>query len=151
MTAHVVRADSRHLPLPAPTDADIGWLAGLIDSESTISLTRSQLKNPILRLSIYNSDERILDKAATIITALGIDYSERADTRAVRTGYVLNVSTAGCIAMYERVRPHLVKHANRYDAAYWFIAPRLEGRQRVFWTDRDREMWEQLRQVLNAR
>lgn len=136
---------------PDVTDADVGWLAGLIDSESTVSLTTNTNGSPVLRIQIYNSSDLILDKAAKVLHGLGVKWSERADRRAPRTGYVLAVSTAGCLSMYERVRPHMVRHANRYDAAYWFIAPRLGAGKKVMWTTAEREQWANLREVLNAR
>ena len=136
---------------PTVSEADIGWLAGLIDSESTVSLTTNSNGSPVLRISIYNSSDLILDKAARVLHGLEVKWSERADRRAPRTGYVLQISTAGCLSMYEQVRPHMVRHANRYDAAYWFIAPRLGTRKKVMWTDDERRTWANLREVLNAR
>lgn len=133
------------------SDADLGWLAGLIDSESTVSLTTNTNGSPVLRISIYNSSDLILDKAATVLHGLGVRWSEGADRRAPRTGYVLKISTSGCLSMYERVRPHMVRHAGRYDAAYWFIAPRRGAAKKVMWTESERATWAGLREVFNAK
>jgi hypothetical protein len=145
-TARVIRADSRHLPL-----ADAAWLAGVIDSEGTVSLVSSHARNPILRISIYNSSDLILDKVARILTEADVKWSEHADRRHERTGYAINFSTSSAMQLYDALRPHMVRHASRYDAAYWFMHGRgvtPGGRRR--WTDADRATWDNLRAVLNA-
>lgn len=130
---------------------DAAWLAGVIDSEGTVSLVSSHSQNPILRISIYNSSDLILDKVARILTAAGVKWSEHADRRHERTGYAINFSTSSALQLYEQIRPHMVRHANRYDAAYWFMQRRgvkPGGRRR--WTEQDRAVWQNLREVLNA-
>jgi hypothetical protein len=144
-TAQVIRANSRHLPL-----ADAGWLAGVIDSEGTVSLIRGAHGNPGLRITVYNSSELILEKVAEILDQLGVKWSAHADTRAPRTGYAVHMATASCMAIYETIRPHMVRHASRYDAAHAFMEPRLERSRRARWTDADRATWEMLREVFNA-
>jgi hypothetical protein len=133
------------------SDADLGWLAGVIDSEGTVSLVRSQNRNPILRISIYNSSDLILDRVARILAALDVTWTEHVDARHERTAYGFHFSTKHALRIYPILRPHMVRQVNRYDAAYWFLAPRYEGRQRVMWTDRERGIWQNLRGVLNAR
>jgi hypothetical protein len=130
---------------------DWAWLAGVIDSEATVALVCAPRRNPQLRIQIYNSSDSILDKVARILHEAEIGYYERTDTRFARPGYSLAIGTAGCLALYEHVRPYMVRQVSRLDAGYWFLAPRYEGRRRVYWTDKDRDVWQQLRGALNAR
>lgn len=150
-TARIIRADSRHLP----SDADLGWLAGVIDGEGTVALVCTARDNPTLRISVYNTNDLLLDKIARILYGLGLDWSERVDNRPVeqgnRVGYAINLSTDSALRLYEHVRPHMVRQANRYDAAYWFLWPRLKHTRRYRWSDRERAIWVNLREVFNAR
>lgn len=132
-------------------DSDLGWLAGVLDSEGTVSLISGGRRNPQLRLSIYNSSDLILDKVAKILAEVGVSYSEHKDDRHERPGYGLHIGTEGALRLYPLLRPFLVRQVNRYDAGYWFLTPRYEGRQRVRWSDRDRDIWAQLRRVFNAK
>lgn len=131
--------------------ADLGWLAGVIDSEGTVSLVRGPRGNPCLRISIYNSSDLILDKVARILHETGVQWSERADKRHERTGYAIHVSTDSALRLYEHVRPYMVRQASRYDAAYWFLWPRMQHTRRYRWSAHERAMWANLREVLNAR
>lgn len=130
---------------------DLAWLAGVIDSEGTVSLVKGAHGNPVLRVSIYNSSHLILDKVARTLYALEIKWSEHADRRHERTGYGMHMSTAAAMALYPHVREHMVRQVGRYDAGYYFMQPRLERSRRARWTDRDREIWANLREVFNAR
>ncbi len=134
------------------SDVDLAWLAGVIDSEGTISLTHSSRRNPSLRVSIYNSSDLILDKCARTLRGLDIRWYEFTDRRAARTAYAFHISTAGAMRLYPHVRPHMVRQSNRYDAGVAFMESRNpSGAARVRWSDQDRDTWEQLRGVLHAR
>ena len=118
-TAQVIRGDARNLPL-----ADAAWLAGVIDSEGTVSLVSSHARNPILRITVYNSSDLILDKVARILTAADVQWSEHQDKRAERPAYVIHFSTSSALLLYDALRPHMVRHASRYDAGYEFMQSR---------------------------
>jgi hypothetical protein len=137
--------------IDAPGETDLAWLAGVLDSEGTVSLVNGPRRNPQLRLSIYNSSDLILDKVAKILCSLNVPYHEHKDDRPARPGYGFHIGTQGAITLYPLLRPFLVRQVNRYDYGYWFLTPRYEGRQRVRWTESDRSKWEQLRQVCNAK
>lgn len=67
------------------TDEQLGYLAALIDGEGTVSFapSRARRKDGTWRsngtnrqVRIYNSDQTLLDEAATILRSLGIGYSQ---------------------------------------------------------------------------
>jgi hypothetical protein len=132
------------------TDAELGWLAGIIDGEGTVSLSHGGNRNPHLRISIYNGSPAILDKCRAVLDGFGIAYSERWDNRAAVPNLHITIGTAGVLALYPLLRPLLVRQVARLDAAVQFMQPRYEGRARVYWTPACRAEWELLRDSFNA-
>lgn len=60
------------------TDGEIGWLAGIIDGEGSITMLinrradRTQVLRITPRITITNTDQAIIDKVISILTNLGI-------------------------------------------------------------------------------
>ena len=131
------------------TLADAGWLAGIIDGEGTVSLVKGQ-SGPILRITIYNGSEEILSKIRRILTAMEVPFMEGWDRRAARANCHITMATASCRRLTPLIRPHLVRHADRLDAAMAFLEPAYQGRSRVHWTSAQRAEWEALRLRFNA-
>src|SRR5690348_17087910 len=73
------RRARQQAPDPVLPAADLGWLAGIIDGEGTVSLiANSGLRNPQLRVAICNGSDAILDKVAAILEAAGVtSYANR--------------------------------------------------------------------------
>ena len=131
------------------TLADIGWLAGIIDGEGTVSLVNGQ-SGPILRIGIYNGDAAVLDKVHRIYDALGVRSFDHWDSRAAKACCLVNISTSSVLAIYKVIRPHMTRQVARLDAAVSFLEPCYEGRSRVHWTAAQRAEWEALRSRFNA-
>ena len=132
------------------TLADLGWLAGIIDGEGTVSLSHGSNRSPHLRVSIYNGDPAILDKVHAILDGSGVGYHEFWDKRATKANLHITIVGANAILLHELVGPFLVRHIDRLTAAVAFLKPAYEGRTRVHWTPAQRAEWEVLRSRFNA-
>lgn len=132
------------------TLADIGWLAGIIDGEGTVSLSHGSNRSPHLRVSIYNGDPAILDKLHAVLDGLAIRYHEFWDRRAVKPNLHVTIVGANAIRLHHLVGHYMVRHSDRLSAAVEFLEPCYEGRARVKWTAAQRAEWEALRSRFNA-
>jgi hypothetical protein len=130
--------------VPQVPDADLGWLAGIIDGEGHIGLSHGGgSATPHLRVSFTNGSESILEKARGIYRGAGIRWHEHREPRGTTN---VSVTQADALMLHVLLRPHLVRQVEQFDAAVSFLRRRYdEGRIRVRWTDVERAEWEQLR------
>lgn len=133
---------------PVLPPADLGWLAGIIDGEGSISLSHGGTKSPNLRIGITNGSDAILAKIFGILTAAGVNYYCYREPRGTTN---LAIGTAGSLRLHRLLRPYLVRQVEQYDAAVAFLAPRYDGRLRVFWTAEDRAEWESMRRKFHTK
>lgn len=84
-----------------PSEAELGWLAGILDGEGSVTLNVNSTKRAIYpRIWISSSEHEILDKTSTIIDKLGIKYGKhwkQPPGNRKPHGYV-------CVLTHQRVR-----------------------------------------------
>jgi hypothetical protein len=134
---------------PVLPPAELGWLAGVIDGEGSVSLSHGGgSRSPHLRVSITNGSDAILAKVYVILAAAGVAYHAHADVR--RTTQVM-IGTEGSLRLHRLLRPYLVRQVEQYDAGVAFMLARYDGRLRVYWTDEERAEWETLRRRFHTK
>lgn len=99
---------------PQVTEADIGWLAGIIDGEGHIGIsTQNQKRGDTVKfdLQIVNTDNALIDKVIRIFKALGVNPYVRERTHNKSTWATNCIVTVGKMAhirvVLDRVMPHL--------------------------------------------
>lgn len=128
--------------------ADLGWLAGIIDGEGSISLSHGGSRSPHLRVNITNGSEEILAKVFAILAAADVSYYANPERRGTTN---VIVGTEGSLRLHRLLRPHLVRQVEQYDAAVSFMLRRYDGRLRVYWTGEERAEWEALRRRFHTK
>lgn len=122
---------------------DLAWLAGIVDGEGTVGLSRTNSKSlpvPYLRphFQIANTDLRILNHAADIVCAVtGKRVSKFVVTnkgiKNQRIGYRLAVHTQWeMLLLLPALIPHLVAKKEQAQLAFEFSA-RRRGRNSYSW------------------
>lgn len=155
------------------SDADVGWLAGMIDGEGSVDLAPKLGRGhgSALRLIIYSTSTEIIDKAIGVLRALGTTPSVQIrpprPPRNPTSLLQIMITMHDSLTLYPILRPHMVepRKTARYDDAYAFLAHRYldpvltssgkvrhNNRRRVSWTPTDRDAWDVLRaRYVNAR
>ena len=128
--------------------ADLGWLAGIIDGEGSITLSHGSTRSPHLRVSITNGNDAILAKTYAILAAAEVSYCSHHEPRGTTN---VTVGTQGSLRLHRLLRPHLVRQVEQYDAAIAFMLRRYDGRLRVYWSAADREEWEGMRRRFHTK
>ena len=134
-------------PVLAP--ADLGWLAGIIDGEGSISLSHGGMRSPHLRVNITNGSEAILARVFAILASAGVSYYANPERRGTTN---IIIGTEGSLRLHRLLRPHLVRQVEQFDAGASFMLRRYaDGRLRVRWSDEDRAEWESLRRRYHSK
>jgi len=88
------------------TATDIGWLAGIIDGEGHLGLSRQNKRRCTtikFDLQIVNTDYALIDKVVRIVRALGVNPLVRERVHAKATWATNKIVTVGKMAHIERV------------------------------------------------
>lgn len=142
--------------------AHLGWLAGIIDGEGTISLAWSQ-GSPWVRITVPSTTQAIIDKTVAILGDLEVRFTvSTAEDRGSNLP-LSKVAIHGRAAydLLGHLRPHLVRQVERADAAVAFFGPLYSGKTArggsrqyaIGWTEELRQEWDEIRSrlVLNGK
>lgn len=132
----------------------IGYLAGIIDGEGTVSL--SQTKGwPWPRVVIPNTSEAVINKCQEALDFLGITYTTWSDKGSSRNLSLQRISVGGrqAVNLLLLMQHHIVRQVDRsheiikfFDGRYDGLTKRGQPRIRnIGWTSQDKEEWENLR------
>lgn len=96
------------------TDAEIGWLAGIIDGEGHIGLSNQnskKVRSVRVDLQIVNTDNKLIEKLVNILRKLGVNPYIRDRVHVKSTWNTNTIVTVGKFAQIKRildiVKPHL--------------------------------------------
>jgi LAGLIDADG-like domain len=136
-------------PDPVLDPADLGWLAGIIDGEGSISLSHGGSGSPHLRVNITNGSEVILRKLFAILATAGISYYANPERRGTTN---VIIGTTGSLLLHRLLRPYLVRQVEQFDAGAEFMTRRYaDGRLRVYWSAAERVEWEDMRRRFHTK
>lgn len=131
--------------------AEIGWLAGIIDGEGTISLGKSK-GCPWPRMTIPSTTPEIVKKSSEILSSMGIHYTSYIQAGINLPCTIISVGGKACVDSLILLLPYIVRQTNRatdiiefFDGRYEDETCRGNKRQRIIWSQEGRDEWERLR------
>ncbi|MGD9643968.1 MAG: LAGLIDADG family homing endonuclease [Elusimicrobiales bacterium] len=120
------------------TDVELGWLAGLIDGEGCITLTRAHQRDSIRPiLQITNTSLPLLEKAQRLIEELSgkrpnIKIQSNRGKFGYRTCYIIQIRRHATIASVLRaLTPHMVAKREQTELVLAFVESRMSAPRRV--------------------
>lgn len=117
------------------TEAEFGWLAGIIDGEGSMSINRllRSTTNYNGRVQIPNTNEAIIAKTRSIFDRLGVTgHTEKRQPppekkNKWKTAYVITLNSAGQIALLlPKIIPYLVGKKDHAEILLTFVQSRLD-------------------------
>jgi len=126
-----------------PTEAQLGWLAGIVDGEGTVGIHRSngkRYKHPYLRpaLQIVNTDLKIMEMARSILTSItgnshNLVVTNRKRPENNKIGYRIKIGTQHeLLLVMPMLLPYLVGKAEQAELVIEFCK-RKYGRLKYSW------------------
>lgn len=132
-----MQQSKRQTDNPQVTQLEVGWLAGILDGEGTITITTGSEKQACLRpmVNIANSNEAIVEKVVSLYETLGIQHhvSANQNNRVFNLGVVKEIQIAKLLPV---VYPSLVRLCPHAKLMARFVLKRL---QRTFLREWDEE------------
>ena len=124
-------------------DSRLGWLGGIIDGEGMITvIKRTNGYSFIPRISIANSDTKIIDEVAEIFNELNLPYYIQSKSynvgKEVRIKYELLVNgLVRCSQVLPHIIPFLVSKKERAKELLSWCEYRLSRKKGEKYTDKD--------------
>jgi len=127
-----------------PTEVELAWLAGIVDGEGTVGISRTNNKtqaHPYLRphFQVVNTDMRIIDKTAQIIRDIvgkrvSVVVSNKGG-KGCKRGYRIKVSTQWeLLLLLPTLMPHLVAKREQAELAIEFCKRRhIRTERGAYW------------------
>lgn len=135
------------------TDAEIGWLAGIIDGEGHIGLSNQNTKkvrSVRADLQIVNTDEALIEKLVLVLRKMGVNPHIRKRVHEKKTWSTNWIVTVGKFAQIKRVldivKPHLTgMKRDKADAVLDLIESRMKKTRADRYDDRELAIVQQFR------
>lgn len=115
-------------------DVDIGWLAGIIDGEGSISMTITNKRVYTPWVTIYNTDEKIILKVQSLLESIGVSKPVHKFGRKNphhKPSYHIQISKHAEIKLLlDLVVPHLSGKRERAEIMLEFVNARIAANHR---------------------